>query len=167
MVDERSPPEKPTLGLRLDAERRGEHERGGVHDLEQAFRQLPCGPIRPLEVLHGHDQRPALAERLCPHAVGAPDLLCKVIGREILDGPVALAAVEDLDLLVAVRTGEIAHVLHHAQDGQPGFAVQAERAAGVEQREVLWRRHDQHAVDLDRVDQRLLRLAAARRQVDE
>jgi hypothetical protein len=54
---------------------------------------------------------------------------CELLESRVCNGPLALAAGEDLDGLTAMGTVEVAHVLGHAQNRHTGLPEQARRAA--------------------------------------
>ena len=85
----------------------------------------------------------------------------------VLNGPTPLAAAKDLDRLATTGTVQVAHVLDHTQDGHVRPAEQSQRPAGIHQRQILGRRHDQDAVNVYRVQQCLLGLPGAGRQVEK
>src|SRR5207253_647719 len=76
-------------------------------------------------------------------------------------------AVERFDALATVRADEVAHVLYYAQDWHLRLVEHLQRAARVEQRQVLRGGHYYYTVQSDSVHEALLRLARARRQVNQ
>ena len=69
--------------------------------------------------------------------------------------------------LAAVRADEVAHVLDDAEHRHVDLAEHRQPLAGVDQRHVLRRRDDHRAGERDALRQRQLRVAGARRQVDD
>ena len=74
---------------------------------------------------------------------------------------------KDVRSATAMRTDEVAHILHHPEQRDFDLVEHRDATTGVDQRQILRRRHDHRSRKRHRLSHRQLRVAGARRHVDD
>jgi len=111
------------------------------------------------------DDRPAAVGGLADRGVERD--LAEEVAAHLLRRRARAAMVEDIGALAAMGAAEIAHILDDPEDRHVDLAEHVETLAGVEQGDVLRRRDDDRAGQRRLLHQGELRIAGARRQIDD